>query len=127
MRLPSEARGFVVGYAGPSDRKGLEKFSIGCLELTASIGRCWLVCRGDVIPYMIPAHSCHVIASVDRSRDVRPKPSFSGKVTQAQRPECLQVVIACAGGRQDRGIRVASKGKVDVRRPNDAMFGVVGK
>jgi hypothetical protein len=71
MRMPSGPPGSVVGYAGPSGRKGLEKSSIGCMELTASIGRCWLVCRGDGIPHMIPAHSCHVIASVGRSHDIR--------------------------------------------------------
>lgn len=119
---PPSHRGFVVGYAGSSDRKGLEKFSIGCLELTASIGRRWLVCRGDVIPDMIPAHSCHVIAAVDGSRDIGSRPSFSRGVTQAQSPGCLRVAIACAEGRQDRRMRVVSKGKVDVRRPNDVML-----
>lgn len=112
-----------VGYAGPRDRKGLEKFSIGCLEQAASIGRRWLVCRGEVNPDMIPAHSSHVIAAPDRSRDIGSRPSFSdGEVTQVQGPGYLRVAIACAAGRQDRRMCVILKGKVDVRRPDDVML-----
>lgn len=127
MRIPSGPRVILVGCAGPSDKNGVEKFPIGCLELTASIGRRWLVRRGDVIPHMIPAHSSHAIAAADRSRDVRSRTSFSAEVTQAQGPECLRAVIGCAEGRQDRRMRVVSKGKVGVRRSSEVKFGVVGK